>query len=477
MSVGPKYVPNFEKRVPVHYKNKEKDIHCRGLLADTSLNFHEGSGEIIGDVTFTDDVTFSGTTTGLRTNVDHILYVSKTGNDSTGTGQLGKPYLTIQAAITAAAAATPSPTDTYPYVILVSPGTYETDFVMEQNIFVEGTGKREVVLDNCSISCTHASWAVASGYGRLSNLTIGFSVTFTMDMSANGMTNGSFYFDNVYIGSSLQWTGAAVAVLPYFFECEFAAAPTFTDFAIVNAYRTNFAADTNFTAVNTPCYARLVDSPVTDFSLDGFTRTLTVTDGGDDCHVTLIHSRADNIVISGAGALVLATSDSLPLNSDITGSAITRISDAYGVKFTPTTSADWPSVPATVQEALDDLGVGSYSTSTHNTTWSGIWAAAQTGNVIYTKIGKLVTLQIPAFSAVSNAASVITADTVLPSGLRPTTEMHFVVHVNDNATGAHGVFKVNDLGQMVFYASDVQGNFAGAGSSGVFQTTVSYIVA
>ncbi len=68
----------------------------------------------------------------------NIRYVSKAGNDATGTGALGAPFLTIQAAINACIAA--GPTSSNCFEVRVSPGTYATPFKLTANVFVIGSG-------------------------------------------------------------------------------------------------------------------------------------------------------------------------------------------------------------------------------------------------------------------------------------------------------------------------------------------------
>jgi hypothetical protein len=66
----------------------------------------------------------------------NVLYVSKQGNDATGTGSEAQPFLTIAAAMTAAGAAT----ITSPFVIRVQPGVYATSFTLAPNVYVFGSG-------------------------------------------------------------------------------------------------------------------------------------------------------------------------------------------------------------------------------------------------------------------------------------------------------------------------------------------------
>ena len=66
------------------------------------------------------------------------------------------------------------------------------------------------------------------------------------------------------------------------------------------------------------------------------------------------------LTTSGTVGLTVDCS-SLPIKADQTlsgGTTITYVSDATALAYTPTTSGNWPSAPATVQAALDDIAAG-----------------------------------------------------------------------------------------------------------------------
>lgn len=70
------------------------------------------------------------------------VFVAKNGNDSTGDGSLGKPFLTVTAAMNSILDATPSKR----YVIRVASGFYtETSpFAIKANVFIVGEGRQSV---------------------------------------------------------------------------------------------------------------------------------------------------------------------------------------------------------------------------------------------------------------------------------------------------------------------------------------------
>jgi len=101
------------------------------------------------------DTALSGHLNGLYTqtkNQYHVVYVATNGNDTTGNGSMGNPYLTIKAANT-------SITDssaTNRYVIKVAPGLYEEDnpLVLKSYVNIWGEGglgsTRIIAINNSS---------------------------------------------------------------------------------------------------------------------------------------------------------------------------------------------------------------------------------------------------------------------------------------------------------------------------------------
>lgn len=115
----------------------------------------------------------------------------------------------------------------------------------------------------------------------------------------------------------------------------------------------------------------------------------------------------------------------------------------------------------------------SISTGTHNTTWSGIWADAQTGNVMWSKVGTAVTLHFPTIAPSSTIADTIHVDTVLPSTLRPTITVSLPTYVCDNGVAVMGRLSISFEGNMYFYVG-YTGAYTGSGLSGFYATSVTY---
>ena len=68
----------------------------------------------------------------------------------------------------------------------------------------------------------------------------------------------------------------------------------------------------------------------------------------------------NSIFIAGLPpASVDATADAVPSDLQLpNGGTLTVHSYATGIGYTPSTPSNWPNVPVTVQQALDDLAMG-----------------------------------------------------------------------------------------------------------------------
>lgn len=134
----------------------------------------------------------------------NVAYVSKGGND--GTAQLGsisKPYLTIQAAINAAAAAAT------PYTIEVGPGTFTENLTWSDQLSLNGAGSRETfIVGTFSLVAAAAATALSV---NISNVNI--SGAGTLNYAAKTGGDVLIEFNNCILGSA--WTGSRPALGAY----------------------------------------------------------------------------------------------------------------------------------------------------------------------------------------------------------------------------------------------------------------------
>lgn len=116
---------------------------------------------------------------------------------------------------------------------------------------------------------------------------------------------------------------------------------------------------------------------------------------------------------------------------------------------------------------------------THSSTFSGIWAAAQTPSLFkFSRSGKTITMFIAGVAANSNAAGVINLDTVIPTKWRPAVDFRKPIVVVDDLTFQFGSALINADGTMSVSATAASaGNFTGGGAlSGFFGFEATWIL-
>lgn len=145
-------------------------------------------------------------TASSTVTTDNVLYVAKNGNDGTGTrNKLTSPYLTIQAAITAASSGD---------MVYVYPGTYNESIVLKNGVniyFTDGAiisnNTASIVTDNnVAVTC------VIDGYGEFINTSTssGRSVFVISNASSNIIIRAKYVENNGYSGACLYMDNGTV---------------------------------------------------------------------------------------------------------------------------------------------------------------------------------------------------------------------------------------------------------------------------
>lgn len=144
-----------------------------------------------------------------------------------------------------------------------------------------------------------------------------------------------------------------------------------------------------------------------------------------------------------------------------------NVTDLYRISITPSEITLVPSV--------------NQISGTHVTTWSGVWALAQTGDISYTITGITVRLDIPRVIADGDSSeAVITIGTNLPAFLRPLgshpIRVIYPVQTDGGSNQASGLLLVQPSnGQITIAASVSNAVFTGVTTALGFQrASVSY---
>jgi len=281
----------------------------------------------------------------------NAFFVNYVGTDDPGYNQIGAPwsYRTIGAALAALAGVANPPSATNPWVIAVGPGVFtEAGLSIPPWVWITGSADDEGgILTQLSISADinlSAGWAAnATARGGLANLDIRAAsgtphIDLTMPAPSAGNPSRTVEINNVrenlvlftYQAAS---TADALKINGLIQDGVIGNSVAFLG-GILTINQLLSAAAVSITSGAT--YA--VAAAITASQLP----SVTVTKGAAACAV-------------GFDAV------SWPLRGNVTlvgGPTLSRLSDANADGYSPTTPANWPVVPTTVQEALDDLAAG-----------------------------------------------------------------------------------------------------------------------
>lgn len=122
-----------------------------------------------------------------------------------------------------------------------------------------------------------------------------------------------------------------------------------------------------------------------------------------------------------------------------------------------------------------------YDAGTHATNWSGPFASTA-GNILYTRVGKSVTLTFPRVRAATgnSTSSVINMLTALPASLRPASQQFFSCFVADQGTDQTimGQGVLTTAGAISINKSIASGTFNPTTAAvGFYELSISYVVA
>jgi len=121
-----------------------------------------------------------------------------------------------------------------------------------------------------------------------------------------------------------------------------------------------------------------------------------------------------------------------------------------------------------------------YEEYTHTTNWSGPWSSNQAGNVLVTRIGRIVTITVPFLSALANgSAASVSSVTNLPARFYPNNaSAHARVHVRENASWMDGLavvdFSTGNISISVATTGAYSTTFAAVGTCAIYGFSMTY---
>lgn len=243
--------------------------------------------------------------------VNQVRYVSKNGNDSTGTGSFTKPFLTISAAI--ASIDDSSPTNRY--AIAVAPGNYtETGILyLKPNVFVVGSSKESVRISATSFQLDPSFMGTGSidnrsGFSQLSLLN-------ACDFNWNTVQSaaGKLYFNEVSFSSTINLYGYNNAIAQAQFDsCLLFGALTISGINV--AVFNNNICFSNITLSQHPNGGMATILNASGGYCGGtYSATTTVTDFNRRCAGFARSFLMGTVTLNGASVYLDYTIDSLPV--------------------------------------------------------------------------------------------------------------------------------------------------------------------
>lgn len=106
-------------------------------------------------------------------------------------------------------------------------------------------------------------------------------------------------------------------------------------------------------------------------------------------------------------------------------------------------------------------------------TISGIWAAPQNFTITLDRIGSTVSIIYPQVIVAATVTGFLTVDTPIPADFRPPVNIKLPYCAIDNGVNVVGWVEIQTNGVISFH-STLLANFAGAGNSGVYSSSLRY---
>ena len=298
----------------------------------------------------------------LPVNLTQTLYVNEAGNDTTGDGSFGAPFLTFGKAFsTINGFGDASPTKRY--CVEAGPGGYAENASIPANVIVRGVNAVAVRLSG-AWDMNDPSWHVDQN-SQCAFEDVTFTGSFVMDFTLNGGSNqGKVYAWNCRFNNAPSFNAFSPINQGIFFDCFYFAGYsqvgmnlTFSNCGFINGGTISLTSvgNTPGQGTNVPTIATFfgggTDGPVSlSWTTNGASNAVTAQAFGFGVKGPLS--------ISGVQATFTGTTDSIPQTVNLTNSAPspTLLNYAPAVGYTPAVSGNWVGpAPTTVQQALDRI--------------------------------------------------------------------------------------------------------------------------
>jgi len=281
-----------------------------------------------------------------------VCFVNKVGTDDAGYNAVGapQPRLTIAAALADLAANYPAASATNPHVVAIGPGVFvEPGFALPPFTWIaggmDGNGRSSTILQLQGTDIT-----LAAGWNLNQTAAGGFSGL--VIRAASGTPALDLTIPTPLAGNPSR-TIELENIVTDLEQIVFEATGTGDALVVDNLVQDGSLADD----------ITIISGTVTINQLQTFAEVLLSSGAVLALAAQITASQIPQIIVTKGVAACSVGFDAVswPVITDVAlvgAPTLARLSDANAVGYTPTTPADWPVVPDTVQEALDELAGG-----------------------------------------------------------------------------------------------------------------------
>ena len=161
--------------------------------------------------------------------------------------------------------------------------------------------------------------------------------------------------------------------------------------------------------------------------------------------------------VAANGSFVLTEGIQIINGSKIFGSAITAL--AGGIILTSASTLNY------------------YEETSYSTQFNGLGFTTSSQTIVIVRIGKIVTLRLPAFTGTATSSGSLNSLTAMSSNFRPTTNIRISsMPVINMSSSAIGTIDILSSGILNIYAGAYGTNFGNSLTAGIRDTCVTYTI-
>lgn len=346
-------------------------LQLSGLTASQAI-VTDGSKNLTSSITTATELGYvNGTTSNIQAqlnarslpqspSVNQYYYISSQGNDSTGDGTYNLPFLTIAKAM---GLITDAGASKRYFIKLIGTKIQEpTNVSLKPYVYIIGDSQDGTYLrinGGAGAIVPDSSWSTVGGARTgIQNIYLGGGTSINWDLLSVGPTTGTpscnFTLTNVFVTGAFNYFGRIPGIDFLVIFSSYMIGNSSFDAVSVSGNGSIFQGNATFSATQAASNSQ--------YTASSFLSNVTITAASTFTNTEQLNASALNgtLTLTDSGSLITLLSDSAsyPKHANIVTSGsptITLLSDAYGTLYSPTTSANWNSIPTVIQSGLDTL--------------------------------------------------------------------------------------------------------------------------